>query len=241
LETSSTISLKPGTGLLKSSLRASGLDISQLLTQVPLTLCLKEGCTGSAQRTGTSRPCAYLRTLCFRGTNSLAFLDISDRLLVRRHVRSKGSGSRHGTGFEPCLNLTCLIPRRKLTGLELGLVTHGLIARTHRTSLIVRTELTRPISCLELSGTIIRADSTGLELTSDIHARRHLPVAHLSGDVRGHAQLFRTLKTGNASLGSGLFRGELRETLTAIRLIRTRTLEESSLENLFEVRLYISR
>jgi hypothetical protein len=53
--------------------------------------------------------------------------------------------------------------------------------------------------------------------------------------------LFRTLKTGNASLGSGLFRGELRETLTAIRLIRTRTLEESSLENLFEVRLYISR
>jgi hypothetical protein len=53
--------------------------------------------------------------------------------------------------------------------------------------------------------------------------------------------LFRTLKTGNASLCSGLFRGELRETLTAIRLIRTRTLEESSLENLFEVRLYISR
>jgi hypothetical protein len=107
--------------------------------------------------------------------------------------------------------------------------------------LIVSTELTRTISCLELSGTIIRADSAGLELTSDRHARRHLPVAHLSGDVRGHAQLFRTLKTGNASLCSGLFRGELRETLTAIRLIRTRTLEESSLENLFEVRLYISR
>jgi hypothetical protein len=41
--------------------------------------------------------------------------------------------------------------------------------------------------------------------------------------------LFRTLKTGNASLGSGLFRGELRETLTAIRLIRTRTLKQSSL------------